>query len=146
MKRFKDFSISTKIMSISVLTLSALICGMVFYFLPLVKGKFMDEKGAATKNLVDAAFTIVNSYNGKAKSGELSGEEARKRAKETLKSVRYDDNEYFFVLDKDGRMVMHPIKQELEGKEMINEKAVYRRELEDEYQQHHRCRTGRRPG
>ncbi len=122
MKRFKDFSISTKIMSISGFTLAALICGMVFYFLPVVKAKFMDDKGEATKNLVDAAYTIVNGYSAKAKTGEMSGEEARKRAKDTLKSVRYDDNEYFFVLDREGRILMHAVKAELEGKEMINEK------------------------
>jgi methyl-accepting chemotaxis protein len=122
MRKFKNWSISTKVMSISVLTIAIIVCGMLFYFLPLVKGKLMDEKKNAIRDLVDASFTMVNGLEGKAKSGEIKQDEAQKRALTNLKNMRYKDNEYYFVLDQNARMIMHAVKPELDGKEMYNEK------------------------
>ena len=122
MKRFQDWSISTKIMSISVFTIVLIMAGMLAYYLPLLKDRLMNEKQMSTKNLVDTAFTIVNYYEGKAKAGDLKVEEAKQRAIADLRSMRYGDNEYFFILDSNAKMVMHATKPELEGKDLSNEK------------------------
>ncbi len=122
MKRFQDWSISTKIMSISLFTIAMIMVGMLTYFLPLLKDRLMNEKQIATKNLVDAAFTLVNNYEEKAKAGELKVEEAKQRAIADVRSLRYGDNEYFFIMDSNSKMIMHATKPEMEGKDFSNEK------------------------
>ncbi len=122
MKRFQDWSISTKIMSISLFTIIMIMVGMLTYFLPLLKDRLMNEKQMATKNLVDSAYTLVNYYEGRVKTGELKVDDAKQRAIANIRSLRYADNEYFFITDSNARMVMHSIKPELEGKDLSNEK------------------------
>ena len=57
MKSFRDWKISTKIMGISVFTIVLVVSGILFYLLPLVEKKLLDEKKSATKNVVDVAYT-----------------------------------------------------------------------------------------
>ncbi len=59
MKSFRDWKISTKIMGISVFTIVLVVSGILFYLLPLVEKKLLDEKKSATKNVVDVAYTLV---------------------------------------------------------------------------------------
>ena len=122
MKKFKDWRIATKIMSISVLTMAIVVLGMVLYFVPLLERHIMDEKQNAVKNVIDVAYTLTSFYEAKVKSGELKADDAQKRAMADIKAFRYQGNEYFGILNYDTKMVMHPIKPELDGKEMLNEK------------------------
>jgi len=141
MKRFNNWSISTKVMSISMLTIVIIMAGMILYFIPLVKDKLMGEKKTALKDLTDVAYTLVNSYEAKVKSGELKPEEAKQRAMANLKAFRYSDNEYFFILDSTGKIVMHPINQQLDGKDMSNEK-----DAEGKYFFREMAQTGKEKG
>ncbi len=122
MKSFKNWRIATKIMSISVFTILLIVVGMMFYFTPLMEKKLMEEKKNATKYVVEVAYALATSYEAKIKSGELKPEEAQKRALAEIKSLRYHGNEYFWINDLNAKMIMHPIKQELDGKDMSAEK------------------------
>jgi methyl-accepting chemotaxis protein len=122
MKSLRDWKISTKIMGISVFTIVLIVSGILFYLLPLVEKKLLDEKKNATKNVVDVAYTLVASFEAKVKSGELKPAEAQKRAIESVKSLRYQGNEYYFISDVSGVMLMHAMKPELDGKSVIAEK------------------------
>ncbi len=122
MKSFRNWKISTKIMGISVFTIVLVVSGILFYLLPLVEKKLMDEKKNATKNVVDVAYTLVASFEARVKSGELKLGEAQKRAIASVKSLRYQGNEYYFINDMNGIMVMHAMKQELDGKSVMAEK------------------------
>ncbi len=122
MRKFKDWSISTKIMSISVFTIAIIMAGMMFYYLPLLKGKLLDEKKMAIKDLIDVAYALTASYEAKVKTGELKPEEAKQRALADIRSFRFKDNDYFFIMDANCKMVMHGVKAEMEGKEYANEK------------------------
>jgi len=48
--------------------------------------------------------------------------ELKKEALSKISKIRYGKNGYFFVLDKNGKMLMHPIKHSLEGKSLLNTK------------------------
>jgi len=120
--RLRDWSISKKIMGISIFTIILILLGMVLYFLPFVEKKLMDEKKIATRSVVDVAYTTVASYEAKVKSGELKPDEAKKKALAAVKALRYDKNEYFWINDLQPRMVMHPLKPELDGTDVSNDK------------------------
>ena len=122
MKRFGNWSISIKIMSISLFTIVLIMTGMLAYYLPLMKQKLIDEKKIATKDMVDAAYTLVGFYEAKAKAGELRLDEAKQRAAASIRSMRYKDDDYFFISDSNAKIIMHATKPELEGKDLSNEK------------------------
>lgn len=70
------------------------------------------------RSLTDTALTSTNRFVDLAKAGTIDEETAKKEALATLAAMRYSGNEYFFVLDFDAHMVMHPIKPELDGKDL----------------------------
>ena len=116
--RFKDWRISTKIICISVFTILFFVLGVLFYFLPMMKTKLIDEKRVTMKSVIDIAYTLVTEYDSRAQKGEFSVQEAQKRALGRIKSLRYKDNDYIWVNDMQPKMLMHPIKPELDGKDL----------------------------
>ena len=117
-KRYRNWGILPKIMTISALTVT-LFAGMVlFFFLPYIEGKMMEGKKDATKNVVEVAFNVLHDYGEKAKRGEMPVEEAQRRAAEDIKDIRYKGKEYFWINDLNEKMIMHPIKPEMDGKQL----------------------------
>ena len=68
MKSFKNWRIATKIMSISVFTIAVVVAGMLFYIMPLMEKKLMNEKKNALKNVVDVTMTLAASYEAQSQS------------------------------------------------------------------------------
>jgi diguanylate cyclase (GGDEF)-like protein/PAS domain S-box-containing protein len=50
--------------------------------------------------------------------GELTEAQAKRAAIETIRAMRYDGGEYFWINDLQPRMVMHPMMPELDGKDL----------------------------
>ncbi|MDD3846738.1 MAG: cache domain-containing protein, partial [Syntrophorhabdaceae bacterium] len=99
MKRFNNWSIGTKVMSISMLTIAIILAGMLFYFIPLVKGKLMEEKKLALNNVADVAVSLMASYEARIKAGEVKLEDAQKMMVSNTAKLRYNGNEYFFIMN-----------------------------------------------
>ncbi|RAI44381.1 methyl-accepting chemotaxis protein [Rhodoplanes roseus] len=72
------------------------------------------------QHLTDLAIAIVAAEDAAGTAAGLPAEEAQKRAHARLAALRYAGNEYFFVADMNGRMVMHPIARELVGTDVTN--------------------------
>ncbi|MCW8893429.1 MAG: methyl-accepting chemotaxis protein [Deltaproteobacteria bacterium] len=67
---------------------------------------------------VDTAWGIIDHYS-KAVGHDLSIEEAQTRAKATIKNLRYENGKlYFWINDTQPKMIMHPIKPELDGQDL----------------------------
>ena len=120
--RFKDWRIATKIICISVFTILFFVLGVLLYFLPMMKAKVIDEKRATTRSVIDIAYTLVTEYDSRAQKGEFSIQEAQKRALARISSLRYQNNDYIWVNDMQPKMLMHPIKPELDGKDLSDNK------------------------
>lgn len=89
----------------------------------------LDSYKAEIKSEVQSAIGIVNTYYESYKSGSISEEEAKYKAKEILRGMRYgdDDSGYFWIDDTDFNLVMHPILQDQEGtnrKDLTDENGV----------------------
>ncbi len=76
------------------------------------------DRGERTRMLVESAHGVVAAFQAREAAGELTREEAQRRAMATVKALRYDEREYFWINDLQPRMVMHPIKPELDGKDL----------------------------
>jgi methyl-accepting chemotaxis protein len=68
--------------------------------------------------LVELSVSTLKHFRDLAASGAMTEDEAKAAALGALKEARYSGKEYFWIGDLQGRMVMHPIKPELDGKDV----------------------------
>jgi len=116
MNIFNKLSVRTQLavaMMVSVIGMLSLI----IYAAIDVRGTMVKERHLKTQELVQSSHALLNYYHAQQAAGSLSEEEAKKQAKAALRQLRYGQNEYFFVIDYDAKVVMHPIKPELEGQD-----------------------------
>ncbi|MCG7499482.1 methyl-accepting chemotaxis protein [Vibrio sp. Of7-15] len=85
----------------------------------------MEEKRLKTKNLVETAHTLLAHYHSLETSNALSKEEAQLQAKNAIKALRYEGQDYFWINNSKPDMIMHPIKPQLDGTHLgeIKDKA-----------------------
>jgi methyl-accepting chemotaxis protein len=119
--RFKHWGIFQKVMSISVILNVVMVITSLFYLMPLVEKKLMEEKRGATKDVLDIAYTLVEAYAHKVDNREMTTAEAQKNAIVIIKQLRYRDNDYFWINDLEPKMVMHPNFPDLDGKNLAND-------------------------
>ena len=77
-----------------------------------------DQKHSELKSLTESAAAVLATYHAKAESGELSEEDAKARAFEAIKGMRYNGTDYFWINDMNSVMVMHAVKPSLDGKDL----------------------------
>ncbi|WLQ16323.1 methyl-accepting chemotaxis protein [Hahella aquimaris] len=80
----------------------------------------MDGKKESARNAVDAAISIIATYQKKATDGTLEDAKAREQALRTIESIRYAGAEYIWINDLNHTVLMHPIKPELNGKRLYD--------------------------
>lgn len=76
------------------------------------------EKSQETKNLVEVPYSLLVRQHQLETEGRISRSEAQKRAIEAVRAMRYEGNNYFWINDEHPTMVMHPMKPELDGKDL----------------------------
>ncbi len=112
---FRDWSITTKIAALCIALIVMILVGVLGYVTPLVAGYLKKEKQIASRHLVETTFQLVSEYDARVTSGEFTLVEAQKRAKKRIENMRYGANDYFWINDLTPRMVMHPLKPEMNG-------------------------------
>lgn len=87
-----------------------------FVFLVSLKNDLLEEKKSRTRSVVETAYGMVQYYYNAAKDGKMPEQEAQQKAKDLIKTLRYEGTEYFWINDMNSFMVAHPYF-ELEGKD-----------------------------
>jgi len=82
----------------------------------------MEERKSSVRQTVELAHGIVVHLHAQVLQGALDEAEAKRRALDTIRTLRYSGKEYFWINDMQARMVMHGAKPELEGKDMSSAK------------------------
>lgn len=80
----------------------------------------LEERRTDLVHVTETVLTIIKQYDDEAKGGKMSQEEARKRSIAKIRAIRFGGDGYFTVIRPDTVVVMHPIKQELDGKPMAD--------------------------
>lgn len=81
-----------------------------------------EQRQGELSHLVEAALSIAKAeYDGAARN-KTSDDAARQRAAEQIGRLRYGNGDYFWINDLTPRMVMHPIKPELNGQDLGDNK------------------------
>ncbi len=94
--------------------------------LPMVGREKYREREAMLSAIVDSMLSLMWHYETAVRTQAWqtdpalprTREEARLRMAEAMRHIRYENDEYLFILDGSARMVMHPLKPGLEGQDM----------------------------
>jgi methyl-accepting chemotaxis protein len=116
---FRNLSTAKKLGGLIALGLVGLLAstGQV---LVALKREMLEDRQVKTRHLVEVAHGVVAHYGDLAAAGQLTAEQAQAAALAELKSLRYGGSEYFWVNDLVPNVVMHPIKTELDGKDVTD--------------------------
>jgi len=102
--------------------LSIVLITLAFYTIaiPYFEKTLIDHKKELVRELVNTAHSVLEEYAQREKSGELTRAQAQQRAKKRLYHMRYGKNnkDYFWINTMEPRMVMHPYRPDLEGKNL----------------------------
>jgi methyl-accepting chemotaxis protein len=116
-----NLSVSRRLM---VLTFSAVL-GLVIllsYLMVSERNMLLQERQSSVRQAVEVAHGLVAHYHDLSTKGKMSEDEAKQAAMAALRTLRYSGSEYFWINDMQPKMVMHPIKPELEGKDLAENK------------------------
>jgi methyl-accepting chemotaxis protein len=76
------------------------------------------QKQIELQHLGELALGIVKEEHAAAQKGSVSDADAQKRAMARIAALRYGNNDYFWINDMHPKMVMHPIKPEMNGNDL----------------------------
>ena len=127
LSKFFNFSLYAGIYRIALpvgLTIILFIATIFIFVLPSVEKDLMDSKREMISELTSNTCSLLNEYNERVNSGELTLEEAQSRAKKRIQSLRYgpENKDYFWINDMHPKMIMHPYVNELNGRDISDYK------------------------
>lgn len=117
--------ILVKIIGVAVMIIIMFTASVFFLVLPKFESKILADKRQLIQSMTDVAWSLLKEYDERAIRGEFTQEEARKRAAERIRHMRYGDNDYFWITDATTpfpTMVMHATVKDLEGKVLDGQK------------------------
>ncbi|MBK1694711.1 chemotaxis protein [Chromatium weissei] len=111
---FKQLKVATRIrLLIGLMLIGVLGIGLIALF--QLQNNMLNDRKEKTKNLVEVGIGILNHYHQLAKNGQLSEAEAQQAARASLREIRYNDSDYYFIFDTHHVYVLYPSKPEFEG-------------------------------
>ena len=117
----KRFKLSTRIFLLGIVIIVAFAAIFIWLY-PKFKNQLYDGKFLKTRHVVEASWGVLDHYGKQAQTGALSKEEAQKQALLVVKNMRYEKDDYFWINDLQPRMIMHPQKPEMDGKDLSDNK------------------------
>jgi methyl-accepting chemotaxis protein len=70
------------------------------------------------RTVSQVAYKVIEQQYNEFKNGKISETEAQQRAKASVRAMRYNANDYFFIQDKNVFLVVHGVRPDLEGGDM----------------------------
>ncbi|ODV06239.1 MAG: hypothetical protein ABT20_12990, partial [Rubrivivax sp. SCN 70-15] len=78
----------------------------------------LEQRLGTTRAVVQQAIGILDKYHQLESTGRMPLAEVQAKAAAEVKAIRYEGDNYLWINDMQPRMVAHPIKPELEGKDL----------------------------
>jgi len=112
-----QLSVRNRIWAIVALLIGSIVLGSVIDVL-MLRQALWHERELKTRQLVESSFSVLTHFHAQQQKGELSEAAAQAAAIGTIKAMRYDEKEYFWLNDLGTpipKMVMHPTVPSLDG-------------------------------
>ena len=96
-----------------------LLCVAAIYFLilPATHEALLEKKRDTLRAIVASAISLSERHHAAELAGTLTPEQARQRATEDIRALRYgeENKDYLWVINHEPRMIAHPYRADLEG-------------------------------
>ncbi len=115
-----------KIVVPSVVAVIILVLSLFLIVVPDFHDSMMDGKKEMIKELTSSAVNVIDYYIGLQKKGVLDKKQAQQKAIADIEHMHYgiDNKDYFWITDMHPRMIMHPYRRDLIGKDLSSFKDV----------------------
>jgi len=97
----------------------AIVAGL---WLAHLRSGMVEDKQEKLRSLVEVPYSIFTENQRLESAGKLTREEAQKLSIDAIRVLRYDSSNYFWINDLHPTMVIHPLKAELNGKDLTDMK------------------------
>jgi methyl-accepting chemotaxis protein len=114
---FKNTKIGTRLWLLVLVVITVLILTAIQSLLNL-RHTMLEDRQVKTRHVVETSYGVVAHYGALAASGTMKREDAMSQALSVLRGLRYEEKEYFWINTLEPFMVMHPMKPELDGKDL----------------------------
>ena len=117
-KSLKRFFIS--IVLPSILAIGLFILSIFLVIIPSFEKNIMEVKKEMISELTRTAWSLMEEYHREVVKGNMQVDSAKHLAAERIKEIRYGDDykDYFWIIDMQPVMIMHPYRTELIGKDL----------------------------
>jgi len=98
-----------------------LFCGVVFlYFLPTLSRAVLDQKRLMIRELTESSWNILARFEAEERAGLMTREQAQAAAIAQVRNLHYgqEGKDYFWINDLQPRMIVHPYRPDLEGRDL----------------------------
>ncbi|MFM2610352.1 methyl-accepting chemotaxis protein [Vibrio chagasii] len=110
--KLSNLSIKSKLASIVVLSVVLLVMASTFNLMQQ-RASSMEERQDKLSAQVETAVSLAGYYY--SQRSVLGEEVAKERALQAIKTLRYDNTNYFWILNQQLNIISHPLKPELNG-------------------------------
>jgi PAS domain S-box-containing protein len=106
----------------TVFSILLFILTIFFVIIPRYKQNIMNGKREMIKELTNSALSILSKYENDERDGILTRPEAQTTAVSRIQYLRYgeENKDYFWITDMTPKMIMHPFRNDLNGKDLTN--------------------------
>ncbi len=111
------YGISVKFVALVVLSLIGIVA-VAGLTLNTLRDNLLTDRQAKTREMVEVAYSLVDHFGQLAQAGDLTEAQAKQMAAQALGKLRYAGDGYFWVNDMQPRLVVHPMRQDLMGKDL----------------------------
>ncbi|AJQ94352.1 methyl-accepting chemotaxis protein [Gynuella sunshinyii] len=112
-------SIKIKLIALIIFTSTAIIFMQALTLLNMRSNLILEREDKA-KALIETAQAIVSYYRSREDAGFMTTGRAQKEALKTIKYLRFDGNQYFWILDNEGNLILDPMHKDQKGKNVSN--------------------------
>jgi methyl-accepting chemotaxis protein len=97
----------------------SLLClaGISIYEAYRTKETRLDERKEDLTHATELALSVVKTFGDQVAAGSMPEAEARRRAMDSIRNMRYGKDGYFAIFNSNGTILMNPIRPELNGKD-----------------------------
>ena len=119
MSALANLRVATRMQLLIGLTLVGLII-LCLVSLFQLKDSMLEDRKDKVLNLIEISHGILEHHHKLAASGQITPEAAQKAARDSLRDLRYGDNDYFFIFDTSGTYLMMGANTAAEGQNRID--------------------------
>lgn len=104
----------------TILTIVMFISGILFFIVPTIAKNSLDRKREMIRELTNSAWNILAKLENDERQGLLTREQAQRQAIDQIRALHYGQTvkDYFWINDMYPRMVIHPYRRDLDGRDL----------------------------